>query len=320
MEEIDRQTAAKGRELMARLGGKVGAPVDFRSVPHPVLHLDMSRGRTGIESQLLSLESFIIDPKNYSDDEKAFVDWVKGAARLFGIQNIVLLNSHFLGGATFDDSTSTMYINQRIVSTRGRPFPKVGGLDEATYMIVYFLAHIIQDQILRIKEVDPLILEIEAEANPQMAALRVYSVIEDVTASRLTNDSRGEFAACMRHVAGVLLFHKVIKLDKSTPSPVPVLSSGSDKIGSAPVIPSGGGWGSKVKGPNRGDNAMTANAQDLGGIDLDPNHSVMEIQGENIPFDFEDDWAQLTNTSFEGFEPILLTITPVVNIQSVLGI
>jgi len=65
------------------------------------------------------------------------------------------------------------------------------------------------------------------------------------------------------------------------------------------------------------DSSMLAN--DLGGIDLNPNNLNLQTQGNEINIDFLFDPDQMLNINIDGFLPVIINITPITNLPLLLG-
>ena len=144
-EKLDRARAEAERRRFEEHGYSTSAVPTLDAVPLGHEKVLQARGEGGYEL-LNHIEDHIIDTPEYSGQEREFVELACSAARLFGLEQVFLLDGDvpFAGAFMLYRGTQTMFLGRTLGHSMGQMSSGTRSVDEATDTIAHELAHLLE--------------------------------------------------------------------------------------------------------------------------------------------------------------------------------
>ena len=184
--------AAAQRNLLLQAGMEIEEREipDVKDVPHYREKLSQAgsieRGHQQMQEMIAS-GKHLVKEKDYTQQERDFVERVRPIAKLFGLEDVVLVESYvsFAGGFIKYAGKDVIALNRSLTDLSG--ISVSGHLDKTTDTIVHELAHLLEE-LMRQDDAETLFEK-------------------GYVSSIFTHDSIGTFAEAMKYVAEVILYN-----------------------------------------------------------------------------------------------------------------
>ncbi len=335
-EELDRNRqgrdlARRNIEMLEDIGLRVNR-ADIPDVRTIAGYQEILRQASGIETgheQMKNPAAYLVNPDEYTNLEKELIASALQPGKLVGIERVLLTDNRvfFEGAFSTYENRKTMFLRRGLASHIGRSDPRLSILDEATNTIDHELAHLLEQYMVDF-----------------FVSSDLWTTGLPVHLSNFTHDRVGTFAESMKYMAAIWLTNSSDWEEEAYQGADRALLKSSDDLnerfltnlemqlplanvaGRMPVhaiSQAAKSIGLDHRPDQRGsimDMAGQNKRSPPGGIDLNPAHFNLQVQGQGTDGAAVPNEQNLEIIPINGLTPVILQITPVTDLPFLLGL